>query len=227
MPKEKNIISFYYLELNSTLDLARLAYNFDYTCKNIFFDKISNKIFVIGEKVQELNIIYYLKIKNAKNFLRYTPPTSDKNEAADFVEEKVPDDTSSFYMNVINMSIDNLTEKSNKKINLKNIEIENFSDIIRLSLHKSEDDNKLSKIYSFNDSKNTYLFGFDLVNLHNDDKILFFSKFELDKNNSNFFAYDYKENSVMPISILGGHQYLYTKLIKLKERPSFFNNKSF
>lgn len=220
LPKEKNKFLFHYLELNSILDLARLAYNFDYTSKNIFFDNTSNKLFIIGEKIQDFTLIYCIKTNETKKFLKYTPPTPEKSEEAELIDEKIPDDISSFYINIINLSIANLINNSNKKIKLTTVQIDNFSDIIKLLLSKSHDDNKISRIYSFKDKKNTYLFGFDLVDFHTENKVLFFSKSDLNKN-SNFFAYNYKENSILSVDTLGGHQYLYTKLIKLKEKPEF------
>ncbi len=222
MAKGKTAILLNYLELNSIVDLARLAYNFDYTSKNIFFDSTSNKLFILGEKIQDFTLIYYVKINGSKNFLKYTPPTPEKVESAELTDEKLPDDMSSFYINVIKLSIAKLSNNSSKKIKLTNVQIDNFSDIIKLLLSKSHDDSKISRIYSFNDKKNAYLFGFDLVDFHTENKVLFFSKSDLNKNkNSNFFAYDYKENSVLPVDTLGGHQYLYTKLINLKEKPEF------
>ncbi|MEM0201204.1 MAG: hypothetical protein QXD23_02260 [Candidatus Micrarchaeaceae archaeon] len=221
MPKEKDLILFDYLELNSLNDLARLAYNFDYTSENIFFDKDLNMLFILGEKVNDFTLVYYIKIKNTefKTFIKYTPPAMDKKESAEFTNQKLNYDNSSFYINVIPLSLNKLINKKTKKLKITSMFIDNFLDLIKLLLSKSNEDNKLPKLYSFKIENNTYFYGFDLIELHNENKLIFFSQ---DSSNfSNFCAYNYKENSVIPIDMLGDHQYLYIKLINLKEKPRF------
>ncbi|MGC8479196.1 MAG: hypothetical protein ACP5M9_00805 [Candidatus Micrarchaeia archaeon] len=223
MPKKENKLLIYPLELESITDIARLAYNFDYTSDPVFLDKKSKILFIFGEKILNSNIIYFIKLNNynEEEFIKYILSTIGNDEKAELTSKKSDDINTSFYINII--KIENYTFKFSKTPKDKSLSItlSSLSDLVKLSLLKNPDDNKINKLYSFKEGSNSFLFGIDLIDaLHDDKKIFYISEYKSTVNPS-FIAYDYKNNKMEFQNKIGDHQFLYVKIINLKNKPIF------
>ena len=211
------------VRVDSLEDIARLAYNFNFTSENVFASDTGEGItlYALGEKLDGVVLAYSIPAAYSGGFLLYRPPENSEEEKAR-MSHHLEDGWQA--INVLGMHIEELgLSKNAGRIKFKHVEMGSLEDLVKLAIKgSSDDDNTLSRLYCFSEGAGSIVYGLDLIgSLHDGDCIVYYAKVKT-QNRNGFAMYDYKTGRVAFTGSVGEHSYMYLKIINLAEKPAFF-----
>ncbi len=223
--KKKNNNSLILLRLSSLADMARYAYNFNFTFDSVFLEKIGKRevICAFGEKIDGKTLLYTLDTDKPAKFIRYKPPENDDREEASLVQEYFQGTQT---INITSMQMESLgVVKNTEKLKFKALELPYVEDLIKLGIKSSSaEEDGLACLYCFSEGDEGIVYGIDLVEkLRSDDTVIYYAKIKNGKHFS-FARYDYKNGKAEFAEAVGEHSYMYLKIINLAEKPFFFRS---
>ncbi len=212
------------VQLHSLEDIARLAYNFNFTSNSVFAGTSGTHtvLYAFGEKLDGVVLTYTFTAEHLTKFLLYRPPENSDDEKARF-----SDSTEEGWqvVNILSMNIGKLgISKTAGKAKFKYVEMGSFEDLVKLAINSSSgEDNTLAQLYCFESNTGCVAYGLDLIDrLHDGECIVYYTNLK-EHNKKGFALYDYKTGRVAFTGNVGEHSYMYLKIINLAEKPAFFH----
>ena len=220
-PKGKGIL---YIKLSSMVDLARYAYNFDFSSKSLILYKNGGtaRLVALGECIKENVIAYYINIDTQHSFIKYTFPSSmGQTETAHFSERV--DGSEKDFINIFNVDLSSFKEvKGFGKGDVLQIRVSSDRDLVHAMIKKSVREESFATLYEFEAKGKRFISGFDLIDELSDDRKTFYYAETKDKSRGGFAKYSYSSNTFEFAETVGEHSYIYIKIVKLAEPFPFF-----
>jgi hypothetical protein len=229
---EQSEIKSCYFRAKSLADLCRFASTFSGEYSQLLFSfrtKDQLTVFSPGIKLGGTRSVFFfdLKTKASVNFISYKASTATTQEATDMLEKITPahQDRNTAIMPVIElMSNPFVAAKEPPKIIC--VRVRGIDLLVKASINKSMEHATIGRLYVFGKGGKYYAGSFSVLYLdegNEDSEIKVFSYAELkEQKESQFFRYDYNNDTVEPTNIFGEHSYLYTRVVNLAEPPTFF-----
>jgi hypothetical protein len=215
-----------YIKADSTNDICRYVYNFDFTSSNLLLSTGHDKrLIALGESFEDFTIAYYCNVAETLKLIEYIPPAEGEKERSLLLEK--PRQTNDHHINVISLDVTNFKEVNKTRFHshsVSSIAMGSVSDLVKAAIRKSLRSESFAHLYSFEHSGKRVIAGFDLIEgLPEDKRRLYYVIHEGQK--SSFVRYSYREDTYEFVDIIGEHQYLYAKIINLTESFPFFKPK--
>lgn len=220
-PKGKGIL---YVKLSSMADLARYAYNFDFSSKSIILSRQQGKprLIALGECIKESVIGYYVSVETQHSFIRYSfPSSSDITESAVFSE--TAEGSEKDHISIFRVDLGDFRElKAAGRDDVQQIKVETTQDLMHAAIKKSLREESFALLYAFEARGRRFICGFDLIDELADDRKTFYYAETKDKTKGGFARYSYSSNTFEFAETVGEHSYIYIKIISLAEPFPFF-----
>lgn len=220
-PKGKGIL---YVKVSSMADLARYAYNFDFSSKSLILNKTGNgsRLMVLGECVKEAVIAYYINVDAPHKFIRYAfPASAGEQESARFAESA--EGSEKDYINIFEADLGAFKElKGVGKNDVLQIRVGSVEDLMHAAIKKAIKEESFACLYAFEKEGKRFVCGFDLIEELADDRKTFYYAVAKDKKRGGFAKYSYATNTFEFAEAVGEHSYIYIKIINLAEPLPFF-----
>ncbi|MEM3839207.1 MAG: hypothetical protein QXF01_01360 [Candidatus Micrarchaeaceae archaeon] len=218
-PKGKGIL---YVKLSSLTDLARYAYNFDFSSKSLILDRRGGtpRLIALGEMVGDAVIAYYINIDTGHSFVKYSFPYSlDQTESAHFSDSAYSEKE---YINIFNVDLGNFKEQKVGSSSVIAVKVNSANDLVHAAIKKSLREESFATLYEFELGKKRYMAGFDLIEELADDRKTFYYAETKDRHKGGFVKYSYANNTFEFTETVGEHSYIYARVISLAEPFPFF-----
>ncbi len=214
------------LRVLSLTDVARYAYNFDFTYDNIFLEEAvkPHYLYIFGERIGDKGVVYFTRTEEKPKGLLYKPPENSEGEEVKFVVLGAGQENKA--TSILRMELVEFQKPGKlKSPKLRSVRLGSAEDLIKLAINSGKGEG-IRHLCSFRDGKETVLYGLDLVEgMHGEDTTLYYAKTAAQQPMS-FARYDYKSGAVGFTDSVGDHAYLYLKIINLAEKPVFFKTSS-
>ncbi|MCL5419927.1 MAG: hypothetical protein M1354_03570 [Candidatus Marsarchaeota archaeon] len=223
-PKQKRGKSILYVKAASMVDMARYAYNFDFSSKSMIADASRGhpRLLVLGESIGDAIMAYYINYDNPRSFIRYTfPSSSGERESAAFADSA--EGPGKHSINVLRMSLDAFCEAKNAgRRDAIGIRMGSPEDLAHAAIKRAVKEESFISLYAFEYRGKTVLCGFDLIEELMDEKKTFYYAVLKDKRKAGFAKYSYADNTFEFTDTVEEHSFIYVKIINLAEPFPFF-----
>ncbi|MGC8651816.1 MAG: hypothetical protein ACP5UH_01015 [Candidatus Micrarchaeia archaeon] len=218
----KGKIEALYIKLNSIVDLARRMSSSG-TLKHVSAIKEGSvyKLFTIGEKIGDVQLVYYSTVGKLGKFLVYNP-----NAPSEYIEMRDTIATSASDYNIMKAPILELEtslfrEAKGKSKELMLVRAKDFDSFVKSLVSDSQYGGSSSKAYAFFYGGAHYIGSFELM--RDTGRIFTYAKL----NSSmvfNYLKYNYSNDTIEPTNSIVDKAYTYVRVINLAEPFPFFKD---
>ena len=208
-----------YCEVESEIDLAKTALCSGKRFINAVAAGKNIRLFVQGEKFNDIRILYYKDVEKRGSILTYVHENGESAALTDIVPER--QDFRSYVAQIVEFSdLPYKEEKDFKKVGqIIKAEVKDHAMLAKCVAALTADDEGIPKMYSFF-SKGEHIIGsFDLF--HEGAKVFSYSKIQ-EKASFGALKYDYMTGRVLPANLMNDNIGIYIRIINLKNPFPFF-----
>ncbi len=220
-PKGKGIL---YVRVATLTDLARYAYNFDFSSKSLILSRSGGhaRLLALGESIKESVIAYFIDAEGEQSFVKYSFPSSaDQRETARL--SGAAEGSEKDYINIFAVDLGAFRElKAPGKDDVVQIKMGSAEDLVHATIKKSVREESFATLYAFEAKGKRFICGFDLIDELTDDRKTFYYAETKDKGKGGFAKYSYSSNTFEFAETVGEHSYIYIKIVRLAEPFPFF-----
>ncbi len=223
--KEKNAKEILYVKLASAVDLARHAYNFDFTSRSLIQKAAKSgvtQVFCLGECIGNVTIAYYVNIDSPSAVAVYNFPSSrDERETVRFTGAGEGNEKNR--IGILDIDLSAFGQAKNvRKDEIVMIRVGSPEDLVHATIKRTMSEESFMSLYAFDYKGRTILCCFDLLQELMDDKKTFYYAVLKDKGRAGFAKYSYADNTFEFTDTVEEHSFIYVKIINLAEPFPFF-----
>lgn len=223
--KEKNEKEILYVKLASAVDLARYAYNFDFTSRSLLQFKAESgvtRVVCLGEAIGNVTLGYYVNIDSPSAVAIYNFPSSrDERESVRFAGNAEGNEKKGIGMINLDLSVFGKA-KGVGKGEIMLIKVGSPEDLVHATIKRTVNEEAFMNLYAFDYKGKSILCCFDLIQELADDRKTFYYAVLKDKKRAGFAKYSYANNTFEFTETVEEHSYIYVKIINLAEPFQFF-----
>ncbi len=215
-----------YLKLNSVLDLAREACDFTGSVSpiNAVKEGKSYRLFVMGEKIGDVRLLYYCDSNKIGKFCVYSPGEEsvreEEFEIKDDISVEAPD-LRLYKIPIIEFVKSPYGSKVNAKPEMQLVQVKDFASIVKVLISElAGEESGAPKVYGFFYKGEHFIGSYEIFH-EGDTRFLAFAKVG-QKGLFNSISYNYLDGRVETSNSFIGKSHMYVRVINLAEPfPSF------